>query len=557
MGIFGLTLHIKQNFPSLGERIHWDCNHSSDGVLIVDGNSFGFQIAREINWLHGPQYHAFTYYIEKYFTYLIRTGKRIIVVFDGALPKYKLSERLSRNQERVDRIHELLKEATASVVDPNAQLMAASILPPFAVPIVIETVKKLGLEYIIAREEADSVIAGLAKKHDAYVLSQDSDFYVYDIPGFIPLDTINFKMNEYLEENLQESSNSLSVVLYTRKKLGLAFGVQPNLLYLVAVLGGSDHFSKDEISEMYKLNPGLGIKNQVKPKQKWPKVIQLVRKFNSLAPRKAKDKILELIKPDWRSKLETAFTLAQLQYDEIEYKEITNTLDIEKKFALGLINPKIFEILNASTFWCTLFLENYNSPTSWDAAQNIRIGIYRKLAVTDITEHYRSSNSMCTRLVALTNSELPVPSIENSMDAVIYSFRELILYLGQCGRNIGNHELCGWIASMLLVKDCLDCNQKVRSKPITPTKESIHQLAQIECILFCLSLLYSLDGTDVQFWELLDGPTFHWCHQHARKGASPKSLLGKVDTQSFKEIYTQVIAGLENFVDIVIEYPDL
>ncbi|KAJ3254247.1 Protein asteroid 1 [Boothiomyces macroporosus] len=181
------------NFPNLGERITWSCNHSNSGVLVVDGNSFGFQIAREINWLHGPQYHSFQYYVEQHYSYLIRTGKRIIVVFDGALPKYKVSERLSRNQERVDKIHELLKEATAAVVDPGSQSLAASILPPFAVPIVIETVKKLGVEYIIAKEEADSVIAGLAKKYNGYVLSQDSDFYVYDIPGFIPLDSINFK----------------------------------------------------------------------------------------------------------------------------------------------------------------------------------------------------------------------------------------------------------------------------------------------------------------------------------------------------------------------------
>ncbi|KAJ3254246.1 hypothetical protein HK103_007299 [Boothiomyces macroporosus] len=364
-------------------------------------------------------------------------------------------------------------------------------------------------------------------------------------------------MNQYIKDKVDESNNALSVVLYTRKKLALAFGVNANLLYLVAVLGGSDHFSRDEVSELYKANPALGIKNQVKPKQKWPKVIQLVRKFNSLPPAKAQEKIIELVKSDWTYKLDTAFTLARTQYDLFECKEISYTTELEKMYSQGLINPKIFEIMYDSTFWCTLFLENYSSACSWDSAQNVRRSLYTRLGVNNITEHYRSSNSMATRLVSLTNTQVLVPPIANSMDVMIYAFRELIQYLYQSGKPVGNHELCGWISSSILVQAGLEGKSKIPSRTINPTKESIHQLAQIECIIFCLSLLCSLEGTDVVFWELLDGPTFHWCLQHARKGASPKSLLGRVGIERYKDIYSSVIAGLEPLVDIVIEYPEM
>ncbi|KAI8896559.1 PIN domain-like protein [Globomyces pollinis-pini] len=186
MGVYGLTQYVKQNMPNLGIRT----NVLSLKTIVVDGNSFCFYIAKKINWLKGSQYHEFITLIKRHLEVFTNSQTELIFVFDGPLPDYKIEERHSRNQDKIEKLVLVIADAISNRnPDYHVQNLATSLLPPFAIPIAIHTMKELNFKCIVAEEEADLFIARLANSLNASVLSQDSDFFMFNIPSFILLDT--------------------------------------------------------------------------------------------------------------------------------------------------------------------------------------------------------------------------------------------------------------------------------------------------------------------------------------------------------------------------------
>lgn len=186
MGVNGFTNYIHNSLLHIAP-----ITNLSNASLVIDGNSFTFTVARQINWLQGS---AYTQLKSKIIEFLKKIDHcSLTVVFDGSLPEYKTQERHHRNREKLERQQHVLTNAVLGSKDIHTLKMAATLLPPFAVPLVIDTIRQLNIPVIIAIEEADHLIASIAKSKDALVLSQDSDFFIYDIPGYIPFDTLEFK----------------------------------------------------------------------------------------------------------------------------------------------------------------------------------------------------------------------------------------------------------------------------------------------------------------------------------------------------------------------------
>ena len=80
--------------------------------------------------------------------------------------------------------------------------------------------------------EADSEIASLAAAWDCAVLSNDSDFFIFDIKGgYIPLSFLRW------------NSSRFTAKIYYRSKLESHFRISPELLPLFASLAGNDYVS--------------------------------------------------------------------------------------------------------------------------------------------------------------------------------------------------------------------------------------------------------------------------------------------------------------------------
>lgn len=89
--------------------------------------------------------------------------------------------------------------------------------------------------------EADKEIVVLSRQWNWPVMSNDSDFFIFDIPaGFIPLSHI-----DYTEPNL------VSVRMYHRTKLAEHLEIEEALLPLVASLIGNDYVTNEMLQPLY------------------------------------------------------------------------------------------------------------------------------------------------------------------------------------------------------------------------------------------------------------------------------------------------------------------
>ena len=79
------------------------------------------------------------------------------------------------------------------------------IFPPLGIGVFVGVIERLGITILQSDFEADEEIASLAKELDCYVISNDSDFYAFDVP-FVILDSMNYKniQKEYVSKDTED-----------------------------------------------------------------------------------------------------------------------------------------------------------------------------------------------------------------------------------------------------------------------------------------------------------------------------------------------------------------
>ena len=93
--------------------------------------------------------------------------------------------------------------------------------------------------------EADAEIASLANDLNCPVLSNDSDFFIFDIRGgFIPLSSFNWKIRPLKSD------------IFYRTKLAHHFRIRPELLPLLASLAGNDYVSLKLLEPLHERQMG-------------------------------------------------------------------------------------------------------------------------------------------------------------------------------------------------------------------------------------------------------------------------------------------------------------
>jgi hypothetical protein len=66
-------------------------------------------------------------------------------------------------------------------------------LPPLLHDQLMSILHELNIEVHIAPGEADPMIIKMARKHDAYIVARDSDYFLYEATkGYVPLDRLDF-----------------------------------------------------------------------------------------------------------------------------------------------------------------------------------------------------------------------------------------------------------------------------------------------------------------------------------------------------------------------------
>ena len=171
MGVLGMTSFVDNN-PHLLKTVKL---HDID--LVIDGNNiYHFLYHRfECRVTYGGDYDTFANVVRDFISSMRECNIRPFVVLDGPQDKTgsKLRTQIHRASNKIKAIH--------SIVQYNS----GKIIPLLVFDTFCLILEENGVPYVICDGEADAQIASVAKHKQCPVLSNDSDFYVFDVPGWI------------------------------------------------------------------------------------------------------------------------------------------------------------------------------------------------------------------------------------------------------------------------------------------------------------------------------------------------------------------------------------
>ena len=217
MGISGLDSFVKRNFRLQRKQVK--------GRLVLDGKNVSHYLYEHnrIPWWHGGQYSQFFDVAINFIDLLVKSDIFPIFVFDG-VSGYKLQKEnkiLERRRKFTRNVYETLKhEAT-----PNP-----SVTPVLSSELLLCALRERNIPFYYVDGEGDMETVALANHYQCPVVSGDSDFYMFDIPGGL----ISTEQIQYWE------SAPIEADVYYKKKFVEYFKLVPELCLAVPAILGND-----------------------------------------------------------------------------------------------------------------------------------------------------------------------------------------------------------------------------------------------------------------------------------------------------------------------------
>ncbi|KAM6995246.1 single-strand DNA endonuclease ASTE1-like [Tautogolabrus adspersus] len=128
--------------------------------------------------------------------------------------------------DRLQKAHQAAKESRQE-----------NVLPQMASLVFRQTLARLEVPMAQYYAEADQEIAALAKEWQCPVLSNDSDFFIFDLPGgLLPISHFHW---EVVKRN--DSQSYIPSKIYYSSRFCIVFEIEPQLLPAFAALAGNDY----------------------------------------------------------------------------------------------------------------------------------------------------------------------------------------------------------------------------------------------------------------------------------------------------------------------------
>nr|XP_019946151.1 PREDICTED: protein asteroid homolog 1 [Paralichthys olivaceus]XP_019946152.1 PREDICTED: protein asteroid homolog 1 [Paralichthys olivaceus]XP_019946153.1 PREDICTED: protein asteroid homolog 1 [Paralichthys olivaceus]XP_019946154.1 PREDICTED: protein asteroid homolog 1 [Paralichthys olivaceus] len=229
MGVQGLTTFVEGNTHLLQDV------KFRDSSLVIDGSSLYYRLyfTSSLDQQHGGDYDAFARRVINFLSALAACNIRPYVVLDGGMdPSDKKFSTLRQ------RLQSKIREA-----DNLSHGRNGSLLPILTKNVFIQVLIQRRIPLVQCPAEADREIACLAHHWKCPVLANDSDFYIFDLPGgYLPLSSF-----QWTNLNGKAPDRYISARCYTTNGLCRWFGsLNQELLPLCAVLTGNDYGTPKE-----------------------------------------------------------------------------------------------------------------------------------------------------------------------------------------------------------------------------------------------------------------------------------------------------------------------
>lgn len=474
MGIRALADYIDTNYPSIGSWFRI-ADSQVDEVWIIDANAVLYYLCSNNDHLQES--------VDKIMNFQFLISKcRCIWVFDGESIIEKLPTQISRasNVER------------------------ASWIPLGLISTVIATFANIGVEYIIAPGEADGTIAYLSLKYNACILSNDSDFYILNSAGYMP-------MQYFTAEQDYISGKKIS-----NEEIAKMLGVSLEALPYFAVMVGNDTFSGIDTPHLKKTSKIKYLATMLRSNHE---------RFQSA---ELKDAVLQYEIPD----------------------AITYPFYQTEKFSLaasqGKLDPVLLKLLHHKIFWCRNLHEDIRKESAWDASISIRHKLYSFLFPNDtiITEYCRKGIKFSKKTFKVVSSQVIlkdflfrsfglshelVSKLPIQFRPFIACVQSLIIYYNHKGTPLLDFQLDSLLLTAVMSSKAVQSDRESIWNPKTPS--FIHLKAQMQILLFTFHIfqqsMWPLDNpfSVKDVFLCLEPSVLYHNLTMTRKGASAAKLL--------------------------------
>ncbi|XP_064883150.1 protein asteroid homolog 1-like [Oncorhynchus nerka] len=257
MGIKGLANFIGDH----GEILTND-NFRNSKVVIDGCNIYHSLYLTSCDQQHGGDYDVFEDQVCKFFKALRDCSIEPYVIIDGG-------------SDPTDKKFETVRKRAESKIDTankwSKGLRGARLIPTLARQVFKEVLSSLGVPFAQALSEADQEIASLAQKWKCPVLSNDNDFYIFDIQaGYLP-----FYHFQWQNASVQRwsSQNYIPCKRYTTTSFCRHFNINRQLLPVFGAIAGNDYVN------LYKMGFPIRWKDSLSMEPNWKRGVVFFNKL--------------------------------------------------------------------------------------------------------------------------------------------------------------------------------------------------------------------------------------------------------------------------------------
>ena len=301
MGIHGLTSFIDNNPHLLKDHQLHDCR------VVIDGSNLYHFLYYYCNvrFQFGGDYDTYLRKIKMIFNMFKSCNVEVFVVFDGAyaVDGRKLKTTMGRARDRVYASQRVMHGQNGTLI------------PCLARQTFTEALDELGIPHVTSDFEADNQLATLANLWNCPVISNDSDFYIFDLTGgYIPLDYIDFRPCHIPKESSksEQSVTFLSVQYYHVDEFIKCFkSLNRSVLPLFATMLGNDYVDAAAFEAFYQKKTPKTASKRYSASKKHQKIVSVLYWLEEKAYKGATElvsQVLSFIRQERRQQVEKLLT---------------------------------------------------------------------------------------------------------------------------------------------------------------------------------------------------------------------------------------------------------
>ncbi|XP_022696092.1 protein asteroid homolog 1-like isoform X2 [Varroa jacobsoni] len=405
MGVKNLRGLIECN-PSLQQR-----HFLHGGTVVIDGWNLAFRLYLEASFdcILGGEY-------SRYFRLYKDANVHCVVMLDGAYDpsNSKLRTIQKRNMDRISQMKRL-KGADAEKI---------KVMPPLATDVYRTVLADLDVEMIQCVFEADEHIARRANQLNCPVISDDSDFFVYDLKGgLIPLSSLNRETTMKQLNPNGPTVKGIDCKIYKVENLLNKFNPEFNreLLPLFGTIVGNDFVAEDTFSHFFQTiraprdcrlhyNPPhatmVAMLSFLSRQKSLEECIDIVLRCT---PKERRDKLHNLMK-DGIARYRSEFS-----DERVTYKNGVPMPDwVVQKFRAGEVPSEVITMATTGIHFLFVKVEVVSMISSYQVSLLLRKSLYRlvfKGHASMVQELDRSGHDMQFQDIEFTTGEVGLSEI--------------------------------------------------------------------------------------------------------------------------------------------------